>query len=232
MTGTLFGIGTGPGDPELLTLKAHRLISSARVIAYPAPDSGDSFARRIVAGFLRDDVREIPIIVPMRTERFPAQDVYDHAAATLALELDAGNDVIVLCEGDPFFYGSFMYLFGRLSGRYATQVIPGVSSLGAVTAAARLPLCARNDVVTVLPATLDAADLAQRLDRTDAAAIMKIGRHLPKVRRVLADLGVAERAVYVAHASLPDMQVCPLVDAPETAPYFSMILLPGKDAHV
>jgi len=232
MNGTLIGVGVGPGDPELLTLKAHRLITGAAVIAYPAPDSGDSFARRIVAGYIPETAREIPIIIPMRAARFPAQEVYDAAAEDIAAELEQGRDVIVLCEGDPFFYGSFMYLFSRLEGRFATRVVPGVSSLGAVTAAAERPLCAREEVLTTLPATLPEAELEARLKRTDAAAIMKLGRHFAKARSVIEKLGLTERAFFVSHASLPDQAACPLAEAPETAPYFSMIVIPGKDAHV
>ncbi|WP_424927558.1 precorrin-2 C(20)-methyltransferase [Amaricoccus tamworthensis] len=232
MTGTLYGVGVGPGDPELLTLKAHRLISNAEVIAYPAPDSGESFARRIVAEHIPATAREIPIVVPMRAARFPAQEVYDEAARTLATELDQGRDVIVLCEGDPFFYGSFMYLFARLAERFPTTIIPGVSSLGAVTAAAQKPLCAREEILTVLPATLPEDILHERLSRANAAAIMKLGRHFTKARTVVDRLGLTGRAMFVRHASLPEQHVCPLADAPEEAPYFSMILLPGRDAHV
>ncbi len=230
--GTLYGIGVGPGDPELLTLKAHRLIGAAPVVAYPAPDSGESFARAIAAGAIAPAAREIPIVIPMRPDRFPAQDVYDAAARTLSAELDAGRDVAVLCEGDPFFYGSFMYLFARLAGRFPCEIVPGVSSLGAVCAAAAQPLCARADVLTVVPGTLPAPDLADRLAGTDAAAVMKLGRHFPKVRQVIEDLGQTDRAVLVRHASLPSEGVCPLADAPDEVPYFSMVLIPGRDAHV
>ena len=232
MTGTLFGVGTGPGDPQLLTLKAHALICDAQVIAYPAPDSGESFARRIVAEFIPAGAREIPIVVPMRAARFPAQDVYDRAAGEIAAELEAGRDVIVLCEGDPFFYGSFMYLFARLEGRFPTRIVPGVSSLGAVTAAARRPLCAREETLTVMPATLPEAQLRQRLQDANAAAIMKLGRHFAKARGVVDALGLTERAIFVSHASLPGQGCCPLAAAPQEAPYFSMILIPGEDAHV
>lgn len=232
MTGTLYGVGTGPGDPDLLTLKAHRLICAAEVIAYPAPDSGESFARRIVADVIPKNAREVPIVIPMRAERFPAQEIYDAAAEALAQDLLQGRDVVVLCEGDPFFYGSFMYLFARLAERFPTEIVPGVSSLGAVTAAARHPLCARADVLTVLPATLDEAELEARLAATDAAAIMKLGRHFPKARAVIDRLGLTERAHLVRHASLPDEAVMPLAEAPSETPYFSMIVIPGKDAYV
>lgn len=230
--GTLYGVGVGPGDPDLVTLRAYRLIASAQVIAYPAPDNGDSFARRIVAGFIPPGAEEIPIVIPMRAARFPAQDVYDQAAARVASHLTRGRDVVVLCEGDPFFYGSFMYLHARLNGRFPTRSVPGVSSLGAASAGAGRPLCAREEVLTTLPATLPETTLEARLAATDAAAIMKLGRHFAKARRVVDRLGLSERAVYVAHASLPQQAICPLKDAPDTAPYFSMILIPGKDAHV
>ncbi|PRY26184.1 precorrin-2/cobalt-factor-2 C20-methyltransferase [Aliiruegeria haliotis] len=232
MSGTLYGLGVGPGDPELLTLKAHRLIRSAGVIAYPAPDTGESFARAIVAEYMPDGATEIAIVIPMRSERFPAQEVYDSAATEIAQALEAGQDVVVLCEGDPFFYGSFMYLFSRLSDRFPTEIVPGVSSLGAVTAAASQPLIAREEVLTVLPATLEESELERHLADANAAAIMKLGRHFGKTRAVLDRLGMTERARFVSHASLPNQNVCPLSEAPETAPYFSMIIVPGKDAHV
>ncbi|SDI38359.1 precorrin-2 C(20)-methyltransferase [Aliiruegeria lutimaris] len=232
MSGTLYGLGVGPGDPELLTLKAHRLLCAVGVVAYPAPDSGESFARAIVADYIPEGAREIPIVIPMRVERFPAQDVYDAAAETIAAALEAGEDVVVLCEGDPFFYGSFMYLFSRLAERFPTEIVPGVSSLGAVTAVARQPLIAREEVLTVVPATLEEAELEKHLRDANAAAIMKIGRHFERTRAVLERLGMAERAVFVSHASLPQQVVCPLAEAPEKAPYFSMILVPGRDAHV
>jgi len=229
--GRLTGVGLGPGDPDLMTLKAHRLVSGARVVAYPAPDSGQSFARSIAAGAIRADAEEIPIVIPMRAERFPAQEVYDRAAGAIAEHLEAGTDVVVLCEGDPFFYGSFMYLFARLAAGYPAEIVPGVSSLGAVTAAARTPLCARNETLTIVPATLPEDDLRARLAGAGAAAVMKIGKNLGKARRVIEALGLTPRAVLVSHASLPDQQVWPLAEAPDAAPYFSMILIPGTDPH-
>ena len=131
MTGTLYGLGVGPGDPELLTLKAHRILTGAGVVAYPAPDSGDSFARSIVAGYLRPEQVEIPIVVPMRVERFPAKSVYDQAAKEISSHLDSGRDVTVLCEGDPFFYGSFMHLYTRLKPTCDVQVVPAITGMSA-----------------------------------------------------------------------------------------------------
>ena len=225
MNGRLYGVGLGPGDPELMTLRAHRLISSAKVIAYPAPDNGESFARSIAAGAIPSDATEIPMIVPMRVERFPAQEVYSEAASQISEHLRAGTDVVVLCEGDPFFYGSFMYLFARLADAFDVEIVPGVSSLAGCTAAMQRPLVARNDILTVLPGPLSDEDLATRIDASEAVAIMKVGRHLPRLRDLIARLNLTPNAAYVERASLPNQQVMPLSEAPETAPYFSMILI-------
>lgn len=225
MTGTLFGVGVGPGDPDLMTLKAHRLIAAAKVIAYPAPDSGDSAARAIAADAIRGDAVEIAMVVPMRVERFPAQDVYEKSAETIAAHLTAGEDVVVLCEGDPFFYGSFMYLFARLADRFPTEIVPGVSSLGACSAALRKPLTARNDVLTVIPGPLPDDEMRSRIEAAEAIAIMKVGRHLSRIRALLDTLGLTEKAGYIERASRPEQVVLPLADAPGEAPYFSMILI-------
>lgn len=226
MSGTLYGLGVGPGDPELLTLKCLRLLRAAPVVAYPAPLDAPSFARSIVARWLSPAQTEVAIRMPMEAARFPAQDVYDRAAVELAGHLDAGRDVAVLCQGDPFLYGSFMYLFGRLAERFPVEIVPGVSSLVAAAAAAQWPLAARDDVLTVLPATLDDAALERRLAGTDAAAIIKLGRHAARIRRLLDRLGLAASARYVERASLANERVLSLeaVGAAE-APYFSMILV-------
>ncbi len=225
MSGTLYGIGLGPGDPELMTLKAHRLISGARVIAYPTLAGADSFARSIAASFIPNDAREIVMDVPMSVERAPAQAAYDAGAARIADALEAGEDVVCLCEGDPFFYGSFMYIFARLSARFEAVVVPGVTSVTACAAKAGLPLAARNERLTVLPGPLPEDELRTRIEGAESVAIMKVGRHLRKIRAVIEDLGLAGDAIYVERASLPDEKICPLTQAPEKAPYFSMILL-------
>jgi precorrin-2/cobalt-factor-2 C20-methyltransferase len=225
VTGRLYGVGVGPGDPELMTLKAVRILSEVPVVAYPAPDDGESVARRIAASFVPAGRTEIAIRVPMRSGRMPV-DVYDRAAEEIARHLRAGRDVAVLCEGDPFFYGSFMYLYDRLAGRFPCTVVPGVTSLTACAAASGRALVRRDDVLTVLPATLADAELAPRLREADAAAILKVGRHLPRLSALLARLGLANRATYVAHATRPDERVAPLVGmADADAPYFSMILV-------
>jgi len=232
MSGRLYGIGVGPGDPELLTLKAVRLIAVADVIAYPAPADGtESMARAIAAPHIPDGKTEIVIETPMIPGKFPADDVYDKYAVELAAHLNAGRDVAVLCEGDPFLYGSFMYLFGRLAADFDSEVVPGVSSLGACAARAGQPLVSRNQVLSIVPAPLDEADLEARIAAADAVAIMKVGRHLNKVRMVLDRLGRLETAVYVERATLADEKVMPLTALEAVrAPYFSMILARRAEA--
>ncbi len=224
--GTLYGLGVGPGDPELITLKAHRLLTSAPVVAYPAPEHGASLARSIVADYLTGARTEIAIRMPLDPGRFPAEAVYDEAAGEIAGHLARGRDVAAICEGDPFFYGSFMYLFGRLAGRHRVEVVPGVSSLVACPAVAGAPLAARDDVLLVCPGVLEEDEMRRRLAGVEAAAIVKVGRHLGKVRRVLETLGLSGRARYVEHATMAGQTVMPLAETDAAgAPYFSMVLV-------
>ena len=226
MTATLYGLGIGPGDPELITVKALRLLQAAPVLAYPAPEKGDSLARSIVAPLLPGGQQEVAVRMPIEAARFPAQSVYDQAAEELGAHLEAGRDVAVLCEGDPFFYGSFMYLFARMAERFPVEVVPGVSSLTACAAVLGAPLAARNDVLAVVPAPLPAEELKARIAAGDAAAVIKLGRHFEKVRGVLGELGLAGDARYIEHATMGSQRILPL-DSVEAAdvPYFSMILV-------
>ncbi len=209
----------------MVTLKAARLIREAPVVAYPALAGAESFARAIAAGLIAPGAREIVIEVPMTQARGPAQAAYEEGAARIAEVLQRGQDVVCLCEGDPFFYGSFMYLHARLAGRFAVEVVPGVSSLTACAARAGQPLAARNERVTVLPGPLPEAELTRRIEGAETVAILKVGRHLPKLRSVIGRLGLMDRAVYVERATLGDERVCGLAEAPDAAPYFSMILV-------
>ena len=230
MAGTLYGVGIGPGDPELITLKALRILQSVPVLAWPAPEEGPSLAREIVAGHLPGTQREIPIRMPLLPARFPADDVYDRAAAEIGAALDAGEDVAVICEGDPFFYGSFMYLYGRLAGDYPVEVVPGVSSLTACAAALGAPLSAKNDVLTVVPGPLDTDTMKQRLTDADAVAIIKVGRHFDRIRSVIDDLGLTAHARYIERATMAEQRILPIGEVGDgNAPYFSMILVHKRD---
>ena len=224
--GTLYGVGVGPGDPELMTVKAVKLLAAVPVIAYPAPESGESSARRIAACHIPQGRTEIAIRVPMRPGSVPSAP-YDDGAAEIGRHLAAGRDVAVLCEGDPLFYGSFIYLHQRLLTRFGSEIIPGISSLMACAAVAEKPLVARDDALTVIPATLPDEALRGRLSQANAAAIVKVGRHLPRLVGLCAELGLVERATYVAHATRADQVVRPLCeyDPNEPAPYFSMLLI-------
>jgi precorrin-2/cobalt-factor-2 C20-methyltransferase len=225
VSGILYGVGLGPGDPELITRKAARLIETARVIAYPTLAGAESFARAIAADLIPERADEIVIDVPMTVERGPAQLAYDAAAARISEALGLGRDVVCLCEGDPLFYGSFMYLNARLRDQFQVEIVPGVTSLTACAARARLPLAARNERLTVLPGPLPEDELRARIAGAESVAVMKVGRHLSKIRTVIAELGLLDQAIYVERASLPSEHICTLAEAPDEAPYFSMILL-------
>jgi precorrin-2/cobalt-factor-2 C20-methyltransferase len=226
MSGIVYGIGVGPGDPELVTVKAARLIGAADLIAYPAPETGDSFARGIAAPHMKPGQREFAIRMKIGDGQFPKDDVYDAAADRLAEAVAAGQTVVVLCEGDPFFYGSFMYLYARLAKRVRVEVVPGVSSLMACAVASGGALAAKNDVLAIVPAPLPEDALKRRLGEAEAAAIIKVGRHLPKVRKVLTELDLLKCTRYVEHATLDSQKVMALdkFDG-ATAPYFSMLLV-------
>ena len=229
--GTLYGIGTGPGDPELLTVKAWRLIGACPVIAYPVSPDGTSFSRTTAAPFIPDDATELAIPVPMCEDREPAQTAYDIAATRIAAHLDKGRDVAFLCAGDPLFYASFMYLLQRLKDTVHVEVIPGVSSVSACAAAIARPLAARNDVFKVLPAPLDSERLAAEIKSADAVAVIKAGRHFGKIRNIITRLDLAASAMVIEAATTGRQKVTALNDVPEgDRPYFSTILIyKGKE---
>lgn len=226
MIGTLYGLGVGPGDPELLTVKAARLIAGGAVIAYPLTADGESLARRIAAPHIPCEAEELGFSVPIGAEPAAVAAAYDKAAEGIAARLDEGRDVAVLCEGDPFLYGSFMYLFERLADRYSATVVPGVTSLTASAAALGRPLAARNDILAVIPAPADADRLTSALVAVEAAAIVKVGRHFDRVRGLLRSLGLTDRAFLVTAASCEDEATAGLDSLPDgPKPYFSTILV-------
>ena len=224
--GILYGVGVGPGDPQLLTLKACDVIGSVDVLAYPVNGSGTSFARSIAADFIPEGVDECPIPVPMKVERGPAQDAYDDAAKNISDHLKAGREVAYLCVGDPLFYGSFMYLAARLGAAHVIEVVPGVTSVSACAALTQTPLGGRNDILSVVPATLDKAALETAIAEADTAAIIKVGRHFEKVRDILRAAGLMGSAVILESATGENERVIPLAEAGDgDAPYFSTILV-------
>ena len=231
-TGRLYGLGIGPGDPELLTLKAYRILRSVPVIAYPTMENGKVLARAIVADFLRPEQIEVPMPLPFSPVR-SSQPAYDVAAEKLAEHLSAGRDVAVLCEGEPFLYGSFMYLFNRLSSKFHTEVVPGISSTMASASALGVPLTYRNDVLTIMPATLEADILRDRLAVADAAVIIKLGRHFIKVRDVLSELGLLSRSLYIERATMPNQRIVPITDIDAAdVPYWALIMVPSLQTSV
>ena len=236
--GRLYGVGVGPGDPELLTLKAARLIAAADVVAYHSGTAGRSIARSIVADLISEETIEELLIYPVTVGDTDhpfgyygaIDDFYDESAERLVKHLDAGRTVVVLAEGDPLFYSSFMYLHDRIAGSYPCEVVPGVTSVSASTAAVATPLARHEDVLTVLPGTLGVSELARRLADTDAAAILKLGRTFAGVREALAQAGRLDEALYVERASTGRETTRPVADVdPASVPYFSMVLVPGRD---
>ncbi|GAA1623103.1 precorrin-2 C(20)-methyltransferase [Kribbella alba] len=236
MTGRLWGVGLGPGDPELMTVKAARLIGSADVIAFHSARHGQSIARSVAAPYLRAGQLEEHLMYPLTTEttdhpggyQGAMDDFYAECAARLATHLDAGRDVVVLAEGDPLFYGSYMHMHKRLADRYACEVVPGVTSVSAAAAVLGRPLCERDEVLTVLPGTLPPDVLAERLRTTDAAAVMKLGRTFSNVREAFELAGRLDEAWYVERATTSDQRTAPLAEVdPDSVPYFSLALLPS-----
>ncbi|MEM7399809.1 MAG: precorrin-2 C(20)-methyltransferase [Pseudomonadota bacterium] len=235
MIGRLMGVGVGPGDPELLTLKALKALKSADVVAYFAKAGNASNARRVVEGHL-DGVEELPLLYPVTTEiprahaayRDAIADFYDVSAAAVSSYLDDAQDVAVLSEGDPLFYGSYMHIHVRLSHRYPTEVIPGVTGMSGCWSTASAPITQGDDIFTVLPGTLPEVELERRLADSDAAVVMKIGRHLPKIRRACERAGCLDRAIYVERGTMTNSAVMKLTDKLDmTAPYFAIVLVPG-----
>ena len=228
-TGRLYGIGVGPGDPELLTLKAFRLLQAAPVVAYQSANDHESIARSIVAPYLTGKQIEVGFHFPRALDPEAAQELYAEAIRPIAAHLSAGRDVVVLCAGDPLFYGSFMYLFTRLADRFITEIVPGVSSPMGAAAAIGMPLCYRNDIFSVLSATLSVEVLTAQLVNADAVAIIKLRRHFDKVRQILSDLDLLDRAKYIERATATDQKIISIEDVdPRDVPYFSMIIVPSK----
>ncbi|MDW6020549.1 precorrin-2 C(20)-methyltransferase [Mesorhizobium sp. BAC0120] len=234
--GHLYGVGTGPGDPELLTLKAVRALEKADVLAHFAKRGNGSNARRIIEAYVRPGWIELPLLYPVTTEidkehndyRVLLTNFYEESVARIAEHLQAGRNVAVLSEGDPLFYGSYMHLHVRLAPRFPTEVIPGVTAMSGCWSATGQPIVQGDDVLSVLPGTMSEEELTRRLADTDAAVIMKVGRNLPKIRRALETAGRLGSAIYVERGTMQNAASMPLADKRyDDAPYFALVLVPG-----
>jgi len=235
--GALIGVGLGPGDPELVTVKAARLIGEARVVAYFAKRGRASNARAIAERYFATNREELLLAYPVTTELpFDTPEYveamslfYEDSARRIADILSHGRDVTLLCEGDALLYGSFMHIFVRLEQRFRVEICAGVSGMSGCFAAARLPMAWGDDVLTVLPATLSEDALTERLAATDAAVVLKLGGNFAKLRRALTRAGMLDRAVYVERGSMAGEKIMPLRDKQgDEAPYFAMALAPGR----
>ena len=238
-TGRLLGVGTGPGDPELLTLKAVKALGQADVLAFFAKRGSAGNARAIIAAHTRPNWIELPLFYPVTTEIDKNDDAYkaqilgfyEESASAVGQHLEAGRTVAVLSEGDPLFYGSYMHLHVRLAHRFPTEVIPGVTAMSGCWSQAGLPIVQGDDILTVLPGTMAETELTRRLVDTDAAVIMKVGRNLPKIRRALHAAGKLDLAVYVERGTMANTATISLAEkADDAAPYFSIVLVPGWSA--
>ncbi len=236
----LFGVGVGPGDPGYMTIRARDVLMAADRLVHFCKRGRRGNARTTLDAVIPPDpAREIALVYPVTVEVPVADEAYgaaisgfyEEAAARLAEDLAAGRTVAVLCDGDPFFYGSFMHLWRRLSPFYRTEIVPGVPAMAGAWAHANLPITWGDDVLTVLPGTLPEAELVRRLSDTDAAVIMKLGQNLPKVRRALSAVGLLDRAVYVERATMAQEVIMPLAERAEdapAAPYFAIVLVAGR----
>ncbi|MGH6838917.1 MAG: precorrin-2 C(20)-methyltransferase [Methylocella sp.] len=235
--GRLFGVGLGPGDPDLVTIKATKIIAAVPVTAYFAKKGSRGQARAILDRWVTDSCIQLPLLYPLTTETHfcdPAyveelRAFYTTAEGAIATHLLAGRDVALVCEGDPLFYGSFIHLYVRLKDRFGVEIVPGVTGMSGCWSAAKTPIAWGDDVLRVLPGTLGHAALVRHLDAADAVVIIKIGANLAKIRAAIAEAGRLSTAIYVEHGTSETETIIPLaVKTGDHAPYFSSILIPGQ----
>ena len=238
--GCLFGVGLGPGDPELVTVKATKILSSVPIVASFAKKGASGRARAILGRWVSTNCRHLPLVYPLTIELHfcdPAyiaqlRGFYEDEADSIAAHLLAGQDVALVCEGDPLFYGSFIHLYGRLKDRFRIEIIPGVSGMSGCWSAAKTPIAWGDDVLSVLPGTLGHAALVRHLGTSDAVVIIKIGVNFAKIRTAIEEAGRLSTALYVEHGTSEAQTIIPLGDkADGHAPYFSSILIPGQGRH-
>ena len=235
--GTIYGVGLGPGDPDLMSVRADRLLRNAKHVAFFRKPGRSGQARKIVNGMIPEGAIEFPMEYPVTTE-IPVTDprynellaaFYEECTAHLKTLSAQGEDVVVLCEGDPFFYGSFMHLYNRLRDEAPVEVVPAITGMSGAWTATGDPITWGDDVLTVLVGTLPEKVLAERMAQTDALVVMKIGRNIDKVKRALKTSGLYDRAWIVEYAQMPNQTVTKLSEACEKiTPYFSIIVVHGQ----
>jgi precorrin-2/cobalt-factor-2 C20-methyltransferase len=238
--GCLYGVGLGPGDPDLVTVKATKILGSVPIVASFAKKGASGRAQAIFGRWVSKNCRHLPLVYPLTTElhfcnpAYVAQlrGFYKDAEDTIAARLLAGQDVALVCEGDPLFYGSFIHLFVRLRDQFRIEIIPGVTGMSGCWSAAKAPIAWGDDVLSVLPGTLGHAALASHLGTSDAAVIIKIGANFEKIRAAIAEAGRLSTALYVEHGTSESQTIIPLADKTDGhAPYFSSIIIPGHGRH-
>jgi precorrin-2/cobalt-factor-2 C20-methyltransferase len=236
--GTIYGVGLGPGDPDLISVKAHRLLTSARHVAFFRKAGRAGRSRTLAGDLVPVGAVEFPMEYPVTTE-IPLDDprynevlseFYETSCTHLADLAKAGEDVVVLCEGDPFFYGSFMHVYERLKDVLPVEVIPAITGMSAAWTATGRPITWGDDVMSVVMGTLGEAELVRHMTAADALVVMKIGRNLAKVRNALKTAGRADAAWVVECAAMADQKVTRLADLPDDykAPYFTIVLVHGQ----
>jgi precorrin-2/cobalt-factor-2 C20-methyltransferase len=234
--GRIICCGLGPGDPDLMSVRADREVRAATHIAYFRKKGRPGQARAIVEGMLAEGVHEYPMEYPVTTELAVNSEAYPRLLANFhdewaerLVELSRTSDVVVLCEGDPFFYGSFMHLYTRLQGRAEIEVIAGIPGMAGCWNVAGLPMTLGDDVMTVLVGTLPEAELEQRTQSSDALVIMKTGRNLVKIRRALEKAGRLDEAWLIERGTMPGERVARLADVDTSdCPYFAIVLVHGR----
>jgi precorrin-2/cobalt-factor-2 C20-methyltransferase len=228
--GKLIGLGVGPGDPELMTVKGMRLLERATAVAFIAAAGRTSRAREIAAPYIRPGSRELIAVMPMTRDQEATGRAYTQLLSGIIGELGEGNDVVFLCEGDPLLYGSFAQLLGRLASRFECVVVPGITAMTAAAAEAGTPLALGDEALTLIPATLPAKRLESLLRDTDRAVVMKVGRHLAKVRDALDKARMSDDAILVENVTTGQQRIGPLSAAGSEIPYFSLVLAARKRA--
>ena len=235
--GKIYGVGVGPGAVDLLSVRADKLVREAKYIAFFRKAGRAGHARQIASTLLSKDVIELAMEYPITTEISLSDQRYSEVLSEFYKKYSnkiislsqPGKDLVILCEGDPFFYGSFMHIYSRVKDKCPVEVVPAITGMSAAWTATDIPITWGDDILTVLMGTLDKTTLENQLQNTNAAIIMKIGHNLPKIKKALERTGRFYDAFIVEYAAMDKQTVQRLSDYnTENAPYFSIIILHGQ----